>query len=264
MASTTMERATAQPDRAPGATRADAKTERRRAPHTNVGDAERLMSVVGGGVLAAYGVKRGDTLGLLAGLVGATVLQRGVTGHCQVYGALGVSTAETGRLGGRRDVELFAAATVQAEPDELFRLWRNPLNLPRFMSFLEGVEPLSDRRAHWRLDAPLGRTLAFDVEVLDERQGEFIRWETVDESVLRHQGEVRFRRAPAGRGTEVELRLDWFPPGGTVGAALASVFDGAAEMKLRADLKRFKQWVETGEIATTEGQPSGRGTEVGD
>jgi uncharacterized membrane protein len=54
------------------------------------------------------------------------------------------------------------------------------------------------------------------------------------------------------------MRLRFLPPGGAAGASVAALFDGAAEMKLRGDLKRFKQMVETGEVATTDGQPSGR------
>src|SRR5437764_460405 len=62
--------------------------------HVNVGDVERAASAVGGGALALYGLTRGTLGGLfLAGLGGAFVY-RGLTGHCDVYCALGVSTAD--------------------------------------------------------------------------------------------------------------------------------------------------------------------------
>jgi uncharacterized membrane protein len=75
---------------------------------------------------------------------------------------------------------------------------------------------------------------------------------------VEHMGEVSFRELPSGRGTEVRLRLDFTPPAGVIGGGLARVFDGALETQLRSELKRMKQLMETGEVATTEGQPSGR------
>jgi uncharacterized membrane protein len=231
----------------------------------NVGSLERTVSALGGAALALYGLRRRDAGGLLAGLLGAAALKRGVTGHCEVFGALGVSSAEddadasTGLVSGtRRTVALDASATVRKPADELYRLWHDPTNLPRFMTFLDGVEVVSETRARWRLSAPLGQTIEWVAEVTDDEPGRRIGWRAVEGAMIEHSGEVRFEAAPADRGTEVRLSLRFRPPGGAAGAALASLFDGTAEMKLRGDLKRFKQLVETGEIATTEGQPSGR------
>jgi uncharacterized membrane protein len=243
---------------APARSDSSARIRRPAGSGRNVGNTERLASVVGGGSLTLYGLQRGDTRGLLTALLGATILQRGLTGRCQFYGALGISTAEDAQVGSRREVELFAAVSVQADPNELYEMWRDPANLPRFMTFLDGVDQIDDTRAHWRVKAPLGQEVGWDAEIVDEVAGRRIAWQTVDESLVRHRGEVRFRPGPKGRGTEVELHLHFTPPGGQLGADLASLFDGTAEMKLRGDLKRFKQWAETGEIATTEGQPSGR------
>jgi uncharacterized membrane protein len=254
--STTIERAEARRSERPATARTTGMRRWGREG-TNVGETERLLSALGGGALTLYGLKRGDARGLFSALLGAIIMQRGLTGHCQFYGALGVSTADRAPLQ-RREVDLFAAVSVQADPHELYALWREPANLPRFMTFLDSVEQLSDTRAHWRMGAPLGQSIGWDAEIVDEVEGQYITWETVDESLLRHRGEVHFRPGPAGRGTEVELHLHFSPPGGAVGATLASLFDDTAEMKLRGDLKRFKQWVETGEIATTEGQTSGR------
>lgn len=229
-----------------------------RSSHRNVGSTERLASAVAGGLLALHGLRRGDGLGVALGALGVVALQRGITGHCQVFGALGVSTAEGDAGAPHRPVILQSSVTVDADPRRLYELWRDPDNLPRFMSFLDSVEPLSDTVARWRLRAPLGRSVSFDAKIVAEAEGGFIAWQSTDQSRLVHEGEVRFREAPGNRGTEVDLLLHFHPPAGALGSALASLLDDAAEMKLRGDLKRFKQWVETGEIATTDGQPSGR------
>ncbi|MDQ3555749.1 MAG: DUF2892 domain-containing protein [Gemmatimonadota bacterium] len=64
--------------------------------HVNVGTPERWGSTAAGGALLAAAVKRGGLGGILLGLGGAALVQRGVTGHCQVYGALGLDTHDFG------------------------------------------------------------------------------------------------------------------------------------------------------------------------
>ncbi len=69
---------------------------------------------------------------------------------------------------------------------------------------------------------------------------------------------MRFQPAPAGRGTEVKVVVEYNPPGGAIAAAAAKLFGEAPEQQIADDLRRFKQFMEAGEIATTEGQSSGR------
>src|ERR687890_2363242 len=59
----------------------------------NVGQYERWASAVGGGALALYGITRGSLGGIALALVGAALVQRGVTGHCDLYQAMNFSTA---------------------------------------------------------------------------------------------------------------------------------------------------------------------------
>lgn len=57
-------------------------------PTVNVGGGERLASLVGGGLLAAAGLRRGSAVGTVMALVGGVLAARGLTGHCPVYGAM--------------------------------------------------------------------------------------------------------------------------------------------------------------------------------
>src|SRR5690348_340631 len=63
----------------------------------NVNDLERLASVVAGSALAALALKRRGIGGLVAGVLGGALVERGATGHCHVYQALGMNTADGGR-----------------------------------------------------------------------------------------------------------------------------------------------------------------------
>ena len=58
----------------------------------NVGDGERWLSLLGGGLLALYTLRR--SLGTVMLLSGAgALLYRGLQGQCALYQAMGVSTA---------------------------------------------------------------------------------------------------------------------------------------------------------------------------
>ena len=59
----------------------------------SVGRVERVLSMVAGGMLTAYGLKRRSLQGGAAAMTGAALLYRGATGHCSVYGALGIDRA---------------------------------------------------------------------------------------------------------------------------------------------------------------------------
>jgi uncharacterized membrane protein len=70
-------------------------------------------------------------------------------------------------------------------------------------------------------------------------------------------GNVRFERAPGGRGTVIRVRMSYRPFGHRLGALMAKIFGDEPDRRIEADLRRVKQLLETGEIATTAGQPSG-------
>lgn len=59
----------------------------------NVGEAERVLSAVGGGLLALMGIKQHSLPGALLAFLGGILAYRGLTGHCMVYEQLGMTTA---------------------------------------------------------------------------------------------------------------------------------------------------------------------------
>ena len=63
---------------------------RRNRLNVNMGKAERWASVLGGAALAAWALKKRSKGALGLALAGAPLLFRGATGHCPVYGAMGV------------------------------------------------------------------------------------------------------------------------------------------------------------------------------
>jgi hypothetical protein len=69
--------------------------------------------------------------------------------------------------------------------------------------------------------------------------------------------EVRFTAAPGDRGTEIHVELDKTAPAGKLGEAVQKLLGTEPHAKMMDDLRRFKQHVETGEIARSEGAPEG-------
>ncbi len=68
---------------------------------------------------------------------------------------------------------------------------------------------------------------------------------------------VRFAEAPGDRGTEIHVDLERDVPGGRLGEIVAKLSSAAPLAKVKDDLRRFKQHVETGEIPRSDGTPEG-------
>ena len=223
-------------------------------------DAQRWLAVIGGGPLVLYGLARRSLGGTVLALAGGALVYRGVTGRWPVSAGIDLSR---GRISGKSmpgagPIRVEKAVTVNRSPEELYRFWRDFENLPRFMDHLESVTATDGKRSRWVAKAPLGTMVEWDAEVVDEKENELIAWRSVEGADVDNRGTVRFIRAPGRRGTEVRVSLAYDAPGGAVGAAFARLFGEEPAQQVAADLRRFKQLVEAGEIATTEAQPSAR------
>jgi uncharacterized membrane protein len=230
----------------------------------NVADLERWASAVSGALLTAYGIKQlkeRAPSGAAIAAAGGALIYRGATGHCSVYAATGINTADDqarARLAGPRGVNVEDVTTIYASPAELYAYWRNLELLPRFMNHLVSVKQLDSCRSHWVAKAPAGRKVEWHAEIVNEIPGELIAWRTLPGSDVVSAGSVQFKRATAGRGTEVHVRLQYDPPAGKVGATIAWMLGHDPSQAIREDLRRFKQLMETGEVPTIKGQPRGK------
>jgi uncharacterized membrane protein len=223
--------------------------------HVNVGQAERISSALLGGLMLFKGITGSRSpLRVSALALGGALLYRGLSGHCPVYGAMHVNTRTIDEEG----VLVHAAATINRSPEELYRYWRQLENLPRIMSHLESVTEIDQKYSHWVARAPGGMTVEWKAEIVSETENREILWRSTEGAQITNAGSVRFVEAPGDRGTEVHVMLSYHPPAGSVGVAVAKLFGEEPQHQIEDDLRRFKQFMEAGEIATTQGQPSGR------
>lgn len=203
--------------------------------------------------------RRGRAAFALAAVAGVTALD--------VLAAVRLTGSRAGRtvpgVGGQIDIYLERSIAVSKSPEECYRFWRSFENLPRFMQSLESVHQLDERRSRWVAKGPMATRLEWTSEITSDRPGEEVAWRTLDDSGAANAGSVRFEAAAAGRGTIVRVSLHYSPRGGALGAGLVRLLGHEPQARIREDLRRFKQVLETGEIATTRGQPAGRRSLLG-
>jgi uncharacterized membrane protein len=150
-----------------------------------------------------------------------------------------------------------AAATINLPADEVYSYWRDFAHLPHFMIHLESVEVTSATTSHWVARAPLGQTIEWDAEIVEDLPAQMIAWRSSPGSVVSTNGVVLFRDAPGNRGTEVLVDITYALPFGAVGDAVAGLFGESPRMQINDDLRRFKQVMETGDIVRSDGSPAG-------
>ncbi|HEY9634094.1 MAG TPA: SRPBCC family protein [Coleofasciculaceae cyanobacterium] len=218
---------------------------------SNVSDAERWTTLISGGALVLFGLKQGSLRGALTALAGGGLVYRSVTAQNSIQDTI----QET--LGMNQSIKVEKSATINKSPEELYRFWRNFENLPHFMKHLKHVSVINDKRSHWIATAPMGGSVEWDAEIINEQENRLIAWASVEGADVDNSGFVRFQPAPAGRGTEVKVVIEYNPPGGAVTANIAKLFGEEPKQQIGDDLRRFKMLMEAGEIATTEGQPRG-------
>ncbi len=138
--------------------------------------------------------------------------------------------------------------TINRPREELYAFWRDFRNLARFMENVERVEVGDDRRSHWVVKAPAGRTVEWDSVITEDEPGRLIAWESVEGADIKNAGRIEFRDGPPGRGTEVSATILYDPPAGDLGKLIAKLFQKEPKIQARRELRRFKQLMETGEI----------------
>ena len=227
---------------------------------TNINETERWASLIGGGSLVAFGLAKRDWKGIGLAALGGGVLWRGITGHCELYHALGVNTESrsthkgTGRhaslpyeLGIRVDEHV----RIDKSPEEVYRFWRRLENLPKFMDHLESVEIIDSLKSRWVARGPAGVSVDWYAHIINYVENEVIAWRSLEGSEVANAGSVTFRPAPDYKCTDVKVSLQYNPPAGELGAAVAKLLGQDPKKQIRKDMKAFKELMEHGTVSKT-------------
>jgi uncharacterized membrane protein len=215
----------------------------------NVGKIERIATIIAGSALVYKGLtSKKASLQLPLAIAGCTLLVRGATGHCPVYSLAGKKKLPDTV----KNINIVTKMTVNKPRTEVYNFWRKLSNLPLFMEHLETVEVLDDKRSHWvaKVPAHLG-VIEWDAEIVKEIEGELIGWNSLPHATIQNAGKVEFRDADRF-GTELTVVISYRAPFGDIGEGLASLLNPVAKKIISKDVKNFKRYIETGDIATLE------------
>jgi uncharacterized membrane protein len=207
---------------------------------------------------AAFGSKKSNTKRLAI----ATTMVAGVTA-LDILASKETSQERVSMRNGRTKdgaVRMTRTITIQRSARELYSFWRDFANLPKFMPHLQSVRVIDEKKSHWISKGPAGKEIEWDAEITSENLNDHISWQSLPGSEVPNKGTVRFEELPNDRGCVVRVAIVYDPPGGMLGSKLAKLLGRAPEQMTGSDLRRFKSLMETGEVATTEGQPAGRPT----
>ena len=208
----------------------------------NIDQGERIISLLAGSWLLYKSLKKigkHPFLGFQGAAAGGLMLYRGATGICPINKQLGRDTTDTQAISITEDI------IVNAPKDKVYAFWRELSNLPKFMSHLKSVEEISDGVSLWTAHTPGGLIdLKWKSEITRDEVGEYLGWQSMEGSMIDNAGKVEFREALNGTGTELHIEIDYFPPAGSLGRGITSIFNGIFERMILNDIQRFKTYAE--------------------
>jgi len=225
----------------------------------NLMQVDRWGYVAAGVALLAWGLRRRGVLGGSAGGMAAWLMYQAYTGNNPMFEPLDIRVnRQPSAIDAKETIVVEDALTIGKPREEVYRFWRNLENLPRFAPHVLRVRVEDERRSYWEVEGPHGASVEWESEITRDTPNEEIEWRTTANRKIANFGSVSFRDAPAGRGTIVRVHLEYVSPAGSLGAAIARMIGRAPQSMVEQALRRLKQLLEAGEVATTQGQSSGR------
>jgi uncharacterized membrane protein len=140
-------------------------------------------------------------------------------------------------------IRMKKTVTVNRSPEDLYCYWRRIENLQQLFPNVVAVKVLDKTRSQWLLGGPGGTELKWIAEITIDRENEMIGWRSVGRADLDNAGYIRFDCAEDG-GTLVTVALQYNPPAGKLGAAIATLMGERPEAELDEALRKFKQLME--------------------
>ena len=125
-----------------------------------------------------------------------------------------------------------------------YNQWTQFESFPHFMGGVEEVIQVDDVTNHWVTNIA-GVTREFDTRITEQLPDERIAWRSIGGDVDQ-AGVVTFHRLEPAK-TRVMIQIDWEPSGVTEQAGSAL---GVDDRQVKADAKRFKEFIESRGDAT--------------
>jgi len=203
---------------------------------------ERYISVAAGIKLALSGftgIFSSPLTSILKMGAGGYLLNRGISGHCELYTRMGKNTTEP------VNVNIRSSFTIEKPRQEVYDFWRKLDNLPKFMRHLDTVEVIDEKRSHWVLKLPANvAKVSWDAEIVNDEPGEAIGWSSLPGSTIDNAGKVRFKDSEDGKGTIVDVVISYTPSAGGVGTTIGHILNPLFKNMVDEDVRNFKQYMD--------------------
>lgn len=221
--------------------------------HPNLDTPERAVSLLAGTLLIANGLRQGGLKGWSQALIGACAAWRGYSGTCRIKGALAHTPFEQAfeqDRGWDGSKVISRSITVNKPRDEVFAFCRNPAELGALIPWIDAIEQTGERSYRWVATGPGDRTLYCDLEQSEPKDGRKLHWIAAPQTRFKHDIQMLFSDAPAGRGTQIKVIVACETSFGAAGYALAAAVSRFSDKALLNLLRSIKQQLETGEVTT--------------
>lgn len=221
--------------------------------------AGKRVATLAGAALALYGLfGRRSTLGMAAGLAGLALLasRTGAAGSRSASRSGASLRSMLSSASPARPVVVEKTIRIDASPEQVFDLFANYENFPRYMSNVIEVRDLGERRSHWVVRGPAGTHFQWNAVLTESTRPRRLAWESEPGAEVEQTGSILFE--PFRNGTRVTVHMSYRPPAGMVGHALASLLGSDPKKQMEEDLSRMKSLVERGALAR-HGEPLASG-----
>jgi uncharacterized membrane protein len=194
----------------------------------------RFVVGMSGGYLLSYGMRRSGLIGFLAQIAGTALGIRALTAQKM-----------SGMMNGQ-SIHFQKSIGIDVPVEQVYQLWSNFENFPRFMDSIEGIHNIGKDRSRWVVKGPAGTKVEFEAETTEKRPNQLIAWKTISDSPVQHQGQVQFKENGPTR-TQVTVNMTYAPPAGIAGDAVAQLFGKDPKTEMNSDLARMKSLLEKGQ-----------------
>jgi uncharacterized membrane protein len=207
---------------------------------------QRLASVAGGLMLIGSAFNKNSSRRFTKAVLGCYLTYKGLAGRRtfdEVYRSVE-------KVAAGRSLNIRMSMVVNRPKEEVYSMWRNLSNLPLFMKHLRNVQEMDEQYSTWTLELPGGvGTLQWEAEIVKERPGEMIAWQSLPGSSVKNAGKVGFRESLGTQGTTVDVVLTYHAPLGKAGEQIARLFTPVFRNMIEEDIRGFKDFVETNSAA---------------
>jgi uncharacterized membrane protein len=144
---------------------------------------------------------------------------------------------------------------------DLFNFLEDVDSLFHFLPHVKSVTRSDRRHLRWIVEPKsIGRPLEWTLEILRDKPKKMISWKTVEPSDVASAGSIWLKELGTNRGVALRMILKFDIPNEHIKMQFNKIFGSSPKQIIHEGLKRYKSFLETGEVPTIEGQSHGYNT----